>query len=202
MRQQTLMSRTVIGGVGLGMLLILALPSVGLATVALQGSDEEPRKLTAADAANIEAQFGSRAAANTVPTPMFNPFEATGTVITRGSGTQPSGPRHLVTYVLDEIALPPGVPVPILGDRAPAQSVLRLTVIGGPFVLGADSFFVWLDDTPLTLSSTSPDGSSVSALITDRAVLRNGAAIAVSYGLAPERRQRLPEPLALGATSR
>lgn len=198
MGQRALRSKTGIVALAVALLAGLALPAVGAATVVQQITDEEPRKLTAADVANLEAQFGTRTAASSGPSAIFDPFEAAGVMVAHGANTQPTGSLRLVTYVLEEVTLPAGVSVPVLGDRAPAGTVLRLTVTGGPFVARAMPPIIWIDDVPLRVTAISPDLTRISALVTDPAALKPGASIALSYDELPETRQRLPETLSLG----
>ena len=67
MGQRALRSKTGIVALAVALLAGLARPAVGAATVVQQITDEEPRKLTAADVANLEAQFGTRTAASSGP---------------------------------------------------------------------------------------------------------------------------------------
>jgi hypothetical protein len=122
-------------------------------------------------------------------------------LLARGTNTQPAGSLKLVTFELEEVALPAGVPVPALG-RTDVQSLLRLSVLGGPFRVQANRPVVWVDDTPLRLTSPNPELTRLSALVLDRSILKNGAVIAVSYGESTDQRQRLPETLSLGTASR
>jgi hypothetical protein len=185
----------VIGGMVVGLIAILALPAVGFAVAALQGTDEPPRQLTPGDLAPIGSHAAPAAQASG---PVFDPYSSPGTVLARGTNTQPSGSSQLLTYVLEEVTIPAGVQI---GGRAAGPTVVRLTVLGGPFTVGAISPVLWIDDTRLQSVRTSPDLLSLSVLVPDRAVLRNGAVISVSYGVSPETRERLPEPLTLGASS-
>jgi hypothetical protein len=186
----------------IGMLILLALPAVGLATAALQVTDEPPRPLNAQDAAALAPH--AAVGANNVTRPGVNPYAEPGTLLARGANTQPTGPRNLVTYELEEVTLPAGVPVPALGDRTDVQTLLRLTVIGGPFQVQSLRPVVWIDDVPLKLTGLNPDGTRLAALILDRSAVRNGATISVSSGesVPPEQRQRLPETLSLGSGAR
>jgi hypothetical protein len=101
-------------------------------------------------------------------------------------------------YVVEEVAVPPGVDVQPLGGPAGATVAWRLTVYGGPFRVGAQPWVVWIGDRPFAQTYLSPDGTALVVLLFDRALLTSGATVSVSYGLAPAAPpQRLPDPLLL-----
>ncbi len=197
-RKKALSIRPGVPAILLGLLALLALPAVGLATVALQVTDEPPRSLNQHDAATIGARLAP-GAANIGPT--FDPYAAPGVPLARGTNAQPAGPLRLVTYLLEEVTLPARVPIPALETRPNGSTILRLSVLGGPFAVRSSQPVVWIDDVPLAQTAFSTGLDRVSALITDRSVVRNGAVIAVSYGAAANERQRVPEPLVLGPGS-
>jgi hypothetical protein len=195
MRLKVRLTRVVIGGVVVGLIAVLALPAIGLATVVFQAQDEPPRQLNSNDLARVQAGGGPRASASVAA---FNAYRAPGVLISRGTNAQPTGASGLVTYVLEEVAIPAGVQIRALGGQAIGPTVARLTVLGGPFTVGAISPVIWLDDRPLQPVRYGADLQSLSVLVPDRSVLRSGAAISVSYGPSPEMRERLPETLTLG----
>lgn len=189
-------SRVVIYGMIIGLLALLTLPVVSLAAAGAPASDEEPRKLNANDEAVIAPLSGPRNAANA--NPVFDAYTAPGRLLARGTNTQPSGALQLLTYELEEVAVPAGVTIPTLAGRSVGATVMRLSVIGGPFIMRSLPPTIWVDDVPLQFVAYSPDLTRLSVLAPDRTVLRNGAVIALSYGDAAAR-ERLPEPLTLGA---
>jgi hypothetical protein len=177
---------------------LLTLPAAGLAAVLLQVTDEGPHPLNANDAAAIGLQTGPRAAAAGV----FDPYDAPGTLLARGTNTRPTGSYRLQTYVLEEVVIPSGVPIPALGGRTDLTTVWRLSVLGGPFAVRAMPAVIWADDVPLGNAALSPDLTRATVLVTDPSLLRTGATIAFSYGDLADLRARLPEPLALPVGSR
>jgi hypothetical protein len=184
----------------IGLVVLLALPAVGLATAALQVTDEPPHTLNEKDAAVLAPR--SAIGTSNVTGPSVDPYSVPGALLARGTNAQPTGPFRLLTYELEEVTLPAGVPVSALGARANVRTLLRLSVLGGPFRVQSIRPVIWVDDVPLRLVSPNPELTRLSALVLDRSVLRNGAAIAVSYGESADQRQRLPESLSLGAGAR
>jgi hypothetical protein len=187
----------VFGAAVLGLAALIVIPRVGLATALFQATDEPPRPLNQADEALVVQRRGAAQAGGT-----FDAYGAPGAVVARGTGAQPSGPEGLVTYVLEEVAVPAGASIAPLGGRSDLRTVYRLSVLGGPFRVGALAPVIWLDDTPFKAEEISPDLTRITALVTDRGTLRSGARISVSYGESPEVRQQLPEALSLGGSFR
>lgn len=198
MGQLVTKSRVVIYGMIIGLLALLALPVVSLAAAGAPASDEEPRRLNANDEAVIAPLSGPRNPANA--NPVFDAYTAPGTMLARGTNTQPSGVLQLLTYEVEEVAVPAGASIPTLTGRSVGPTVVRLSVIGGPFTMRSIPPTIWVDDVPLQFIAYSADLTRLSVLAPDRTVLRNGAVIALSYGDAATR-ERLPEPLTLGAGS-
>jgi hypothetical protein len=168
------------------LLMLLALGGAAFASANLQVTEEPERRIPSAPAD-----------APTRESPTVALYRAPGRVIAQGTNTQPVGNPRVRTYVLEEVALPAGPPAAAAPGQAPQQTVLRLSVLGGPFRVGAQSWIVWVDDVPLRGALQAPDLDRLTVPVFDRSVLRSGAAISVSYGLDGPR-QRLPEPLQLG----
>ena len=109
-----------------------------------------------------------------------------GTIIARSIGPTPTGTaRPIITgYEIKEVVLTSTITteirVPTLHSRQMHVETVtfdrfwRLTVLGGPFMAGNNSWYIWIDDT---IVNKGP-----SAVIFDRTLLREGARIGVSWG--------------------
>jgi hypothetical protein len=191
--------RAVVVSMIVGLIVVVLLPAAGLAVVALQATDEPPRAPSQHDIDVLGPHAAPRTAA--LGSAAFDPFDAPGTLLARGTNTQPIGPYGLQTYVLEEVALPAGVPISVLGGRTDLTTVLRLSVLGGPFPVQSSPAVIWAGDVPLGKAALSHDVRRASILVTDRSLLRNGVVIGFSYGNSADLRTRLPEPLTLGSGS-
>lgn len=118
----------------------------------------------------------------------------TGTVIAQSANTTPVGtPGLLVSYEVKEYTLPVPVTMDVRlpkssGNRLDPsivtfQKVWLLVVRGGPFLAANNVWSIWLDNTIVGASGGGRDG--ISAFIYDPQLLREGAAIGVSWGLGP-----------------
>src|SRR4051812_8508665 len=104
-------TRTVVAGVIVGVMVLVLLPAAGAATVLMQQTDEPPFTLGPKEREILgpHAAPGVQAA--------FDAGAAPATLLARGTNTQPTGPYGVLTYELEELAIPPGVPIPSLGGR-------------------------------------------------------------------------------------
>lgn len=125
-----------------------------------------------------------------------------GTELSQATSDRPAGQLQLRGYVLEAVQLPKPVTTQIDGIMSATRRAWRLTVKGGPFPVRAMPAIVWLDDAVVGLGVESPDLMSVSVIIFNRNALREGAAIAVSYGVADDSRSELAEKLSIGSLRR
>lgn len=115
----------------------------------------------------------------------------TGTVIARGTNTTPLNTLPpLISYEVEEVTLP--MPITLEWLLPDATGILleprlvtfdrawHLTVTGGPFQVGNNDWTIWLDDK--IVGRSLGGDSSISVLILDPSLLREGAAIGVSRG--------------------
>lgn len=138
----------------------------------------------------IHEQAGTVIAQSTSMTPI--PF---------GISTAISLTGYTVTEVVMDRTLTFDVTVPG-PDRGRLQKqtrtfdrMWRVTVTGGPFRVSSLAWEVWLDDT--IAGGSFEDSSSVTAIVFDRALLREGARIGIAIGQGEP--VYLPETLHLGA---
>jgi len=118
---------------------------------------------------------------------------AAGKLSIEGRNNTPSGPQGLLTYRLEEVALPQTVAIRRLGKAETVVRALRLTITGKSVWTGT---VIWIDDARLNgIWSHGP--GIIGVLIYDPSILREGAAISVQddKGL-----HTLPEPLKLPET--
>lgn len=125
-----------------------------------------------------------------------------GAQLSQATSDRPTGQLQLRGYVLESVQLPKPVTTEIEGIMALTSRAWRLTVKGGPFPVRAMPAIVWLDDKVVGLGVESPDLMSVSVIIFNRNALREGAAIAVSYGVTDDSRSELAEKLSIGSLRR
>ena len=122
-------------------------------------------------------------------------FRLPGKVIAEGTNQAPEGNHRLKTYRVEEINFSQPTEVEVGGRRQTVQRVFRIVVIGERFPVRALPPVIWLDDTRLTPARENAALTEISALSTDAGLLREGAAIAFSYGQGP--RETLRERLQL-----
>ena len=120
-----------------------------------------------------------------------------GRLLSEGRNSQPIGPLKLIKYRVEELSLPQSVRVEIGGKTAVVDKAWRVTIIGGPFPVRALPPVIWIDDLPLGYGAENEQLSEISIITFDRSLLREGAAIALSYGESKDARTELPEKLTL-----
>jgi hypothetical protein len=120
-----------------------------------------------------------------------------GTVLSEGRNTQPVGALKLLTYRVEELSLPRTVTVDIAGKAVQVDKAWRVTITGGPFPVRALPPVIWIDDVAIGSGAENENLSEISVITFDRSTLREGAAIALSYGENKESRNELPERLSL-----
>lgn len=122
-----------------------------------------------------------------------------GRLLAQGSNTEPTGEVKLRSFILEELNLARAIRVDINGQIVETARAWRLTITGGPFPVRAMPALVWLDDNLAGQGAENPDLSELSVIIFDRALLREGATISVSYDEDDPDRMALPEKLKLGS---
>jgi hypothetical protein len=120
-----------------------------------------------------------------------------GTVIAKGSNTQPVGISRLLTYRVEQLSLPEPITVELQGQAVQVDKAWRVTVTGGPFPVRALPPVIWIGETVVGIGVENERLSEVTVITFDRSLLRPGSAVAVSYGPDKETRQELPEKLNL-----
>jgi len=123
-----------------------------------------------------------------------------GRLLGEGRNTRPTGPLNLTKYRVEELSLPQSVSVELHGKAVEVDKAWRVTIIGGPFQVRALPPVIWIDDVPLGYGAENEQLSEISTVIFDRSLLREGAAISLSYGESKNARMELPEKLTLAGT--
>ena len=123
-----------------------------------------------------------------------------GKLIAEGRNATPVGQFKLKTYRVEEISLPKSVPVEREGKLVNVDRAWRVTVTGGPFPVRALPAMIWIGEVAIGNGVENEQLSEVSVLVFDRSLLREGAAIALSYGESKQNREELPEKLRLTGT--
>lgn len=123
-----------------------------------------------------------------------------GKLLGEGRNTQPVGPLKLTKYRVEELSLEQSIKVELGGRTVQVDKAWRVTVVGGPFPVRALPPVIWIDDVPLGYAAENERLSEISVITFDRSLLRQGAAIALSYGDSKDARMELPEKLSLIGT--
>lgn len=119
-------------------------------------------------------------------------FKSPAKLLYAGDNVVPTAKLNVKSYRLEEVKLPQPLEVDIRGTNKSIDSFIRLTITGEKFQPG--EYTIWLGEESLTDVMRSP--SELVTVIFDRALLENGAAIAVSYEtLDDPSRTVLPETL-------
>ena len=105
----------------------------------------------------------------------------------------PVGQFRLKTYRIERVALRNPIIAEVDGRPTQISKAWRLTITGGPFRVRNAPAMIWIDDRMIGMGLESPDLKSISVLVFDDALLRNGASIALSYGEKDPGRTELPE---------
>jgi hypothetical protein len=122
-------------------------------------------------------------------------FRLPGKVIAEGTNQSPEGNHRLKTYRVEEISFSQPTEVEVGGRRQTVQRVFRITVIGERFPVRALPPLIWIDDTRLSPARENAELTEISAITSDAGLLREGSAIAFSFGHGP--RETLRERLQL-----
>ncbi|HYJ87805.1 MAG TPA: hypothetical protein VEW46_17205 [Pyrinomonadaceae bacterium] len=120
-----------------------------------------------------------------------------GKIVAEGTNTEPVGGFKLISYRIEEVTLPKVMEFENYQRRKlKADKYHRIIVTGGPFRIGNESHYIWIDDTVIGWGSESTDVRSLTAIVFDPSVLREGATIYVSWGYTKSFMcQALPEKL-------
>jgi len=124
-----------------------------------------------------------------------NLFTMTGTVIAKGTNTNPVGPNGVKTYRIEELTLPAGTQIMVEDTTVQAKTAWRVTILGTAFSPRDLPPVVSIDSTDLRPAQESTDLTQVSAITFDRSLIHDGAIISLSYGT---ERTQLPERVKLG----
>jgi len=128
---------------------------------------------------------------------LANVIKMKGKIIAEGRNTQSAGQFNLKTYRVEEISLQKNVAVEMQGKLVNVDRAWRITVTGGPFPVRALPAVIWIGDVPIGDGVENERLTEISVLVFDRSLLREGAAIALSYGENKNSREELPEKLRL-----
>lgn len=127
---------------------------------------------------------------------------APGKPLSEGSNKTPVGPRKLLTYKLEEVALSEPIELELRGKKERIENVFRLMITGGGSLASAG--MIWIDDAALTgIWRHGPQ--KIGVLISDRSILKDGAEISISNrdgSLLDSLPERLTLPESLKATIR
>jgi hypothetical protein len=120
-----------------------------------------------------------------------------GVLLAAGKNETAIGTLALRTYRIEEVTL--RNPVRAEADGLPTQidKAWRVTITGGPFRVRDAAAIIWIDDKPVGFGLEGPDLKSMSVVIFDESLLRNGASISLSYDERDDNRTVLPERIEL-----
>ena len=120
-----------------------------------------------------------------------------GELLGKGRNTRPAGQFKLLSYKVEELALPRSMKVELRGQQAEVDKAWRLTLTGGPFPVRALPAVVWVDDQIVGYGVENERLSAITVITFDRSLLREGGTISLSYGEDKQGRAKLPEKLSL-----
>lgn len=122
-----------------------------------------------------------------------------GTVIGEGSNTKAVGLHKVASYRVEQVTLPQARTVEIGGERAEVNHAYRVTIVGGPFAVRALPPVVWIGDVALGYGVENEDLTEITVVTFDRAAIREGLSLYLSYGDKQDKgeRKELPEKLYL-----
>jgi hypothetical protein len=122
-----------------------------------------------------------------------------GRVLAQGANTRGAGKYRVASYRVEEVALPHVTEVEIGGKKVQADKAYRVTLVGGPFPVRALPPVVWIDDVAVGYGVENEDLNEITAITYDASLLREGAALYLSYGdkQNKEDRAEVPERLKL-----
>jgi len=122
-----------------------------------------------------------------------------GKLLAEGNNTKPTGSLKLLSYRVEEVALPHPTEVTIRGGKEQVTRAFRVNITGKSFPVRALPAVVWIDEVAVGYGVESEDLDAVTAVTFDQALFRDGATLYLSYGDKKNKAERteLPEKLKL-----
>ena len=105
-----------------------------------------------------------------------------GKVIAEGKNEKAAEHVPVKRFTVEELQLDEPVEVEIEGKKTEVYQAFRITVFGGPFQMRAMALLLHIDDKPPLVGVESRDLNSVTFILYDRSLLREGATLTVGYG--------------------
>lgn len=121
-------------------------------------------------------------------------FALKGKVVATGSNTIAVGIHGLRTYRIEELTIPPEGVTNIDGTRVQANTAWRVVLVGNAFQVRALPPIISINGTNLPAGQESANLQEIAAITFDRALIRDNAVLALSYGAD---RTELPERVKL-----
>jgi hypothetical protein len=121
-------------------------------------------------------------------------FNLKGKVIAKGVNTNPVGPSGVTTYRIEELTLTPGTTINVNGSIVQANTAWRVVLVGNAFQVRDLPAIISIDGRDLPPGQESANLQEIAAITFDRALIRNNAVLALSYGTD---RTELPERVKL-----
>jgi hypothetical protein len=124
-----------------------------------------------------------------------------GRVLAKGSNLTPTGKLRLMTYRIEEVALPHPLEVEIRGKKERVTHAFRVTITGGPFPVRALPPVIWIGDMTVGYGVENEELSEITAVTFDSSLFRDDASLYLSYGDKENKADRaeLPEKLKMNA---
>lgn len=123
-----------------------------------------------------------------------------GIVLAEGRNTSPVGSLRVKTYRIEEITLANPLHAEIDGRPAQVEEAWRISITGGPFRVRNAAPMIWIDDTLIGIGLESPDLKSISVVVFDRSLIKNGSSVSLSYGENDPARTAVPDKIELART--
>lgn len=122
-----------------------------------------------------------------------------GKTLAEGANKRAAGKFRVASYRVEEVTLPHSVEAEVGGVRTEVNKAFRITITGGPFPVRALPPVLWIDDVAVGYGVESEDLDRITAVTYDASLVREGAAIYLSYGdkKSKEDRVQVPEKLTL-----
>jgi hypothetical protein len=124
-----------------------------------------------------------------------------GRVLAKGSNLTPTGKLRLMTYRIEEVALPHPLEVEIRGKKERVTHAFRVTITGGPFPVRALPPVIWIEDVAVGYGVENEELSEITAVTFDSSLFRDDASLYLSYGDRENKADRaeLPEKLKISS---
>jgi hypothetical protein len=122
-------------------------------------------------------------------------YTSKGIVVAQGSNTVPTCFMGLTTYRIEEVTLPTVTTLELEEGPVTTGKFWRVTLISNKPNVG-QSGYIAVDGTLLPVRRRSEKNNELTAIVFDRAILRDGALLQVAYSAHPDEwRETLPEKL-------